>query len=562
MTVTKPQLKHIPLRSAGNPQGSSLSRRYRHVMHGICTLAVALACSIAVPAEAAERLILKLGPFEQSVPIADLEAFANTGELSPALKPFGVILTPQVQQLLSRRLQIDPNMIDKFVNDHLRTTDGQRLIDRLGVALPGSTIEELQAAIFLAARQIDGLSVVGFLRAYPEERVTVDASSALAIAIQFNASYLQSQALGPILERELTVPTENSFRATFDPAAEGNQWVNQDTVVLRDRSRQRTIPIDIYSNQNSSGPLVVISHGFGSDRKFLTYLGRHLASHGLTVVSIEHPGSNITWLTDVSVSDNPSDLLPASEFLDRPKDVSFVLDKLAQFNQEDGFWQGRFNTQQVSIIGHSLGGYTALSLAGAELNLDELRQFCQNRSPLGRSPADWFQCAAADLPNDKIQLRDPRIVQVLALNTISGRLFGKNGLAKVSVPTLILTGTEDAVTPSLDHQLRVFQQLSPGSKYLLSAIGGTHLSVTDPDNLNKSLTQSTLVKENIGEETAPLRQLVRGVSLAFIKQLTPEAEIYQPFLTPAYAQSLSTPQIALRLNTEFTASMEAWLNLL
>jgi hypothetical protein len=101
-----------------------------------------------------------------------------------------------------------------------------------------------------------------------------------------------------------------------------------------------------------------------------------------------------------------------------------------------------------------------------------------------------------------------------------------------------------------------------GSKYLLSAIGGTHLSVTDRANLNDALARSTLVKEHIGKEADPLRQVLRGVSLAFIKQLTPEAKTYQPFLTPTYAQSLSTSTMSLRFSTELPATMATWFQVL
>jgi predicted dienelactone hydrolase len=229
--------------------------------------------------------------------------------------------------------------------------------------------------------------------------------------------------------------------------------------------------------------------------------------------------ATLPWLNGVSIGGNLGELLPGSEFLDRPKDVSFMLDQLAVLNQEDGPLKDKLDTQQVSVIGHSLGGYTALALAGGELNLKELRQYCKNRSPIGRSPADWFQCSAADLPGDRVQMRDRRVVQIVVLNALTGRLFGKKGLSQVTVPTLSLTSTEDAITPSFDNQLRAFSQLG-GPKYLMSAIGGTHLSVTDRSNLNAALARSTLVKEHIGKEADPLRQLVRGVSLAFTKQLT------------------------------------------
>ncbi|HEY9823362.1 MAG TPA: alpha/beta fold hydrolase [Candidatus Sericytochromatia bacterium] len=527
----------------------------------LCTVFVALSWGFAAPVFAAERLTLRLGPFEQSVTVNDLESFATTGELPPTLKPFSAVLTPQVRQLLTKHLQIDPNMTEKFINDLLRSADGSRLLGRIAEALPNSSVEQLQAALFLATRQANGLSVLGFLRAYPEENVTVDASSAIGIALELNASYWQSLAVGPILEQELAVTDGATFRPSFEPDRPGPQYVQEQTVILQDQQRDRTIPVDLYWADKTEGPLIVLSHGFGSDRKFLTYLARHLASYGFTVASLEHPGSNFSWLNGVSISGNPGDLLPGSEFLDRPKDVSFMLDQLAILDRENGPLLGKLNTQQVSIIGHSLGGYTALVLAGGELNLKELRQNCKNRSPLGRSPADWFQCAAADLPGDRVQMQDRRIVQVIALNAVTGHLFGKNGLAQVRVPTLFLTGTEDAITPSIDNQLRAFSQLG-GSKYLLSAIGGTHLSVTDRGNLNAALARSTLVKEHIGKEADPLRQLVRGVSLAFIKQLTPEAKIYQPFLTPAYAQSLSTPSMALRLSKELPPTMATWFQVL
>jgi predicted dienelactone hydrolase len=525
------------------------------------TLCLTLSCAIASPTRAAERLTLRLGPFEQSVTIADLEEFAKTGELSPALKPYGAVLTPQVRQILTKHMQIDPNMTEKFLNDLLRSSDGARLLEKIGLALPESRVDQLKAALFLAARQANGLSVLGFLRAYPEENVTIDASEALSIALQFNASYWQSLAIGPMLEKELSTSDDATFRPSFDPSEPGAYYVREDTLVLRDRQRQRTIPVDLYWARETTGPLVILSHGFGSDRNFLTYIARHLASYGFTVASIEHPGSNFSWLSGISLGGNPGDLLAASEFLDRPKDVSFVLDRLAKLDGEDGPLQGKLNTQQVTVIGHSLGGYTALALAGGELNLKELKQFCKNRSPIGRSPADWFQCAAADLKGDRIELRDRRVVQVMALNPMTGRLFGNRGLTSVSVPTLILTSTEDAIAPSLDHQLRSFSQLS-GPKYLLSAIGGTHLSITDRANLNEALARSTLVKEHIGKEADPLRQLLRGVSLAFVKQLTPEAQRYQPFLSAAYAQSLSTPTMALRFSKELPPTMATWFQVL
>jgi predicted dienelactone hydrolase len=203
-------------------------------------------------------------------------------------------------------------------------------------------------------------------------------------------------------------------------------------------------------------------------------------------------------------------------------------------------------------------------LAGATLDWKGLEQFCRNRNPLGRSPADWLQCAIAqllDTPQTKgrlgrspqLQWRDPRVVQTIALNPLTGQLFGQSGLTQVATPTLILASTEDVLTPALSQQFRPFNQL-PDPKYLITAIGGTHLSVGDPQ-LEQVVAQTKLARERQGAEMEPLRKLIRGVSLAFIQQLTPAAKTYEPFLTPSYAQSLSTPDLPLRFSTRLPADL-------
>lgn len=520
-----------------------------------------LSCSASIlPASAAERLTLKIGPFEQSISVEDLEKFAKTGELAGGLKPYASLLTPQVQQLLTRRLQLDPKLADKFVDDLLRSPSGNDLIDKIRTAIPNSSIEQVRGALALAVRGGNGLSAISFLRAYPGENITLDASSALGMALEFNPSYLKSQALGPLLERELNVEGA-AFNAPFDAAAPGEQKVQEQTLTLQDKQRDRAIPVNIYWAENTNGPLVVLSHGFAADRNFLDYLARHLASHGLTVAALDHPGSNATWIYSGSIGTDPSSLLAPSEFVDRPKDVSFLLDELAKMNQQPGVLQGKLNTQQVTALGHSLGGYTVLALAGGELNIEDVRQFCKQRNPLSKLGGDWLQCAAAGLKDSRSQLRDRRIVQAIALNPLVGQLFGKNGLSQISTSTLILSSTDDVLTPALTHQLRPFTQIK-GSKYLLTAIGATHLSISKfaAGSSGEALTKNTLVNERVGKVAEPLQQLLKGVTLAFIKQTTPEAKTYQPFLTSAYAQSLSTEELPLRLNAELPTNVSRWLD--
>jgi predicted dienelactone hydrolase len=532
-----------------------VKRRLRSAKALVGGLAIALLSSVATPGSAAEKLNLRLGPFEQSVRVTDLEKFAQTGEVPSALQLYSPVLTPELRKALTSRLQLDPNLGSQVVEEILKSASGKRLLETLQQASPGLTIEQLQAGFWLAARQANGLDAISVLKAIPQETVTIDITQAIGVASQVNFSYWKSQAVSSALERDLT--QKGAFRPTFDPSAPGTATVQKQTLTFSDKARNRTIPVDIYSSQTAQGPLVVIAPGFEANRSFLGYLARHLASHGFTVAALEHPSlAN----RGIPISFKLDQLVPATEFVDRPKDISFVLDELARLDRESGSLQGKLKTQQVTLIGHSLGGYEALALAGAELNLDDLRSFCQSSNLLQRVPADWLQCAATGLPNRQLNLRDQRIVQAIALNPAIGQIFGKSGLTKVATPTLILTSTEDTLAPTFSQQLQPFAQL-PNPKYLVTAIGTTHLSVSDPTNFSGAIGEGTLIKERRGEDVAPLRQLLQGVSLALIKQQTPEAKTYAVFLTSGYAQSLSTPSLPLRLNTELPANLARWLKL-
>lgn len=533
---------------------------------GLMGVAATVGWGAVSPGLAADQVTVQFGPVQQTVSLSDLEVFVHTGEIPSSLRLYSPLLTTDVRIALGSRLELDPQVGDKLVQDSLNSTAGQRLLETLQVAIPDSDIEQLQTALIQSAKETDGISLMGFFRAFPAKTLTIDGTSAIALASQLNLPYWQSQALSSILERELTVATQDPFRNSLDPSQPGNQWVRQQTITFHDYERNRTIPVDLYWSRRTHGPLVILSHGFGADRRFLGYLAFHLASHGITVAALEHPGSNVAWLTELAAGVSPNDgnyseILPANEFIDRPKDISFLLDQLQRLNRYSNILRGKFNTDQVTVIGHSLGGYTALALAGAELDLDKLRQFCQSLGPAGLSPSDWVQCTAADIKEQgRLDLSDRRVAQVIALNPVIGHLFSDESLAQINVPVMLLSGTDDAIAPAVSQQFLPFAQLS-APKYLITAIGGTHLSVGDPANLNYALTENLFVRERPGEQTEPLRHLLRGVSLAFIEQLTSDRDRYKPFLTSAYAQSLSTPVLKLRLNQELPPNLSNWLKM-
>ncbi|MGB3613111.1 MAG: alpha/beta fold hydrolase, partial [Elainellaceae cyanobacterium] len=477
--------------------------------------------------------------------------------------PYGPLLNDRLRLALTTALPLAPEASETLIDDLVHSASGQQLMDSLLMVLPDSTPAEIEAALSQIIQEAQGISLLDFLKAYPRRDVTISIAAAIAVASQLNLPHWQSRALNSLLEQELTTEAP-APEIPFDPSKAGYADVRQQSITFRDRDRGRTIPVDLYWSRHNRGPLVVISHGFAADRRFLGYLAQHLASHGLTVAALEHPRSNITWLSRMTLgemsAEGLNDLLPVQEFIDRPKDVSFLLDELARLDSYSSLTNRQIDVDQVTVIGHSLGGYTALALAGATLDLEGLAEFCQSRSLLGLSPADWLQCSAVDLP-EVPDLRDERITQVVALNPLMGRIFGDTGLSQVRVPSLILAASEDPVTPAVSQQLLPYTALGSESRYLMTAIGATHLSMGDPRNLNYALVQNGFLRERRWNETEPLRHLVRGLSLSFIKQQTTEADLYAPFLSAGYVQSWSTGAVQTRLVQDLPPKLEAWMRM-
>lgn len=527
---------------------------------------MALGLSVCLPVRAAERINVQVGPIKQTLYISDLEEFAKTGQVPARLGLYQSFFTSDIRAMLNNRLALDPAMADRMVADILASPNGELLLDSLSRVAPGLTVEEIRSAIRLAAQETHGLNMLGVLKAVPQDTLDVDLTAALALVSQLNLSRLEGDALSTVLERELLVDAQLELSDQLEPTASGAMEVTQRSFKFVDRDRKRVIPLDIYVPEEAAvedAPLVVLSHGFAADRRFLTYMGNHLASHGFTVVAVEHVGSNVEALNntplDPGAVEEPSRILPASEFLDRPQDVSYVLDRLAWMEQVSPMLAGKFDSEQVVLIGHSLGGYTGFALAGAQLDLSALPPFCDSLTPVGLSPADWLQCAAVDLPAVTADLTDERIIQVIAMNPLVGRLFGRQGLENVTVPSIILTGTKDGVTPTLAQQLGPFNQLSGDNHHLIAVIGGTHLSVGDPGNVNNALTQIPFMPELPGEQTASLRQYLKALSLSVVQQHTDAAESYRAFLHPAYAQSFSTATLPLRMTQTLPDSVQGWL---
>lgn len=128
------------------------------------------------------------------------------------------------------------------------------------------------------------------------------------------------------------------------------------------------------SPQNDS-PILLFSPGYSIPRLYYNVLSSAIASEGFTVITIDHPrdADIITYPDGLTVINNDTtqaldtmkDMIPA-----RIADVSFVIDQLTNDTAiAKLFPRGSPRTDRVAMLGHSLGGVTAVLAAAKDPRL-------------------------------------------------------------------------------------------------------------------------------------------------------------------------------------------------
>jgi dienelactone hydrolase len=208
-----------------------------------------------------------------------------------------------------------------------------------------------------------------------------------------DAEHVDTLAPTPGTKRELVAwiwyPAQRA--AADNPAAEylpgawrdalGNdlfsRLINRNPAGVRTRSNVNSA----MATAQATYPVLLLRAGLAAQTLSYTALAEDLASHGYVVVGIDAPFRT----SFVAMSDgrklrrtpqNDADrvagpaltALTVSLMQAWVEDLRFTLDTLAMINREDarGQFTGRLNLQRVGVLGHSLGGATALQFCHDE----------------------------------------------------------------------------------------------------------------------------------------------------------------------------------------------------
>ncbi len=167
--------------------------------------------------------------------------------------------------------------------------------------------------------------------------------------------------------------------------------------------------------------VVAISHGTGGSPWVYRDLASHLAQARFAVVLLEHPGNNRS-------DDRLAHTIINLE--NRPRHLRMAID--AAFT--DGLLAPHLSQAGVAVIGHSLGGYTALAAAGGHPTS------YAHESPDGRQRAIAVE-------------RDPRVIALVLLAPATGWFMLDGALSDVDARILMRTGEKDEHTPAFHAQI-------------------------------------------------------------------------------------------------------------
>lgn len=162
-------------------------------------------------------------------------------------------------------------------------------------------------------------------------------------------------------------------------------------------------------------PLVILSHGNSGTPWAYRDLAKHLVRSGFVVALPEHRGNS---RNDNSLSGT------AANLENRPRHISLAIDAIFA----GPAMNHHLAPERVSVIGHSIGGYTALAVAGG-------KPWAAPHESLDGKP-------------HPVQVTPDERVRSLVLLTPATFWFLPESLSEVRVPILIRTGERDDLTPA------------------------------------------------------------------------------------------------------------------
>ncbi|MEP5154303.1 alpha/beta fold hydrolase [Planktotalea sp.] len=337
----------------------------------------------------------------------------------------------------------------------------------------------------------------------------------LALAFSIGTGHTASADTFQTGMRNIAIKDGNTERPL-----EGILWypAEADAAVSKQHSNAVWIGVEAAKDADAvagSYPLVVLSHGMYGNARNQNWLADELGQEGYVALSLNHPGTS-TWLRDPD---------HARELWERPKDVSRAID----FALSDSELSALINPERIFMAGHSLGGMTAVQLAGGRQDLAQTDTICAaDPSELICSIIELWQLGKT--PEDRAEmakdLSDPRLKGIAVLDLGGTQTFSAESLGAIDTPMFVLGAPKDVQgSLNLDVESRALMaQLPSGiASYLEPAtlahfdMLGTCSDIAIPILEEEAKGDGMICIDGTGERVAD-HTIVADALLAFFAQ--------------------------------------------
>lgn len=254
-----------------------------------------------------------------------------------------------------------------------------------------------------------------------------------------------------------------------------------------------------FKTSEAKVPVIVISHGTGGTPHQLSWLIRQLVYSGYIVIGVKHLDISINW--------------------ERPQDISTILDKFSSHSMAN-----HANLNQIGIAGFSLGGTTAISLAGAQATkLDSILPTSKDADP------KEFSSIEAALPslNKEMMTKnwyDPRIKAAFIMAPSWGWIFDEKNLRNISISTYIIASSADNVLVT-QNNAGFFARNIPKSIYQEISGKASHyvfisaLNEKQQQKLNLPPELKFLIEDNVSVDRAWIQSEVSQEATRFFNSV-------------------------------------------
>ncbi len=467
--------------------------------------------------KAAEKINIKFEEMEIPLTIEQLSKLEkykdDSTELIDWLKKNGLIRFFE----LSKFLEFPVFKEEGLNREVLRSWIGRKILTELSktITVPNDNNGiEIYNTIENLLNEKKEISTLDIIKELPSEEISLDIDNLISIILSWkNELTMQQDLIYKLNNLERT--NHNSFKNTEKKSAQ--DLIKIDKKIYAPH-RVKPFDIEIWKSKktNEDKELIIFMPGLGGEINNFEWLGNELAKKGWPILFIDHRGSNLESFMEVL---DGKETIPGSAefFLYRIKDLDAVL---------KAHENGEFDLPNDSYIlmGHSLGALIALLHEGNKPT-DQLENKCDSalKDFAVTNLSKLLQCQLSEIPFPE-KNNTNKASAIIGFNSFGSLLWPTEKNSGIEIPTLLIGGTYDLITPLMNEQFRVFKSLNNPSNRFLIIEGASHFSPIRINNSYKENNDVFKIRESfIGSD--PI--LVQDLSAKFIVKFLDNIKIQE-----------------------------------